>query len=448
MSALDRWREFRRAQRAALLASNHPHQVAESETTFSPTGLLADILPARRSGDDGEAGADGRPDGGRDQGLADGRDNRIDEGDDQERGRGQEQGRGRRYGQAGRPLNRQSPFYMGFVGGIGVLTALLLWQTLGRLTTVLTLVVIAFFLALTLNPLVEFLTSHGMRRGGAVAVVFAGVVAVFTLLGLVVVPPVITQGSDLAQKAPDYLDQILRSNFVKDLDRHYDVVDKIQAEFNKRITDGNFISQVFGGVLGVGAAVIGGIFQTFTVLVLTLFLLASFPRVKQGAYAIVPASRRPRVISLSEEIMRRTGSYAAGQVAVATINAICSWIMMLIVGIPYAAVLAVAVGFLGLIPMVGATIGASVVCLVAVFDEPKKAVIAIIYYVVYQQVENYVVAPRIMQRTVSVPGAVTVVAALAGGTLLGVLGALLAIPVAAGLLLLYEEVLLPRQRRH
>jgi predicted PurR-regulated permease PerM len=98
--------------------------------------------------------------------------------------------------------------------------------------------------------------------------------------------------------------------------------------------------------------------------------------------------------------------------------------------------------------MVGATIGASVVCLVAVFDEPRKAVIAIIYYVVYQQLENYVVAPRIMQRTVSVPGAVTVVAALAGGTLLGVLGALLAIPVAAGLLLLYEEVLLPRQRRH
>jgi predicted PurR-regulated permease PerM len=458
MSALDRWREFRRAQRAALLASNHPHQASESEPPSGPTGLLADLLPARRSGDDEANGAataasvatdrrgadsDGRPDAGPDDGRDDGQDDGEDRG-----AQGHEQGRGRRYGQAGRPLNRQSPFYMGFVGGIGVLTALLLWQTLGRLTTVLTLVVIAFFLALTLNPLVEFLTRHGLRRGGAVALVFAGVVAVFTLLGLVVVPPVITQGTDLAQKAPDYLDQILRSSFVKDLDQHYGVVDKIQDEFNKRITDGNFLSQVFGGVLGVGAAVIGGIFQTFTVLVLTLFLLASFPRVKQGAYAIVPASRRPRVISLSEEIMRRTGSYAIGQVAVATINAICSWIMMMIVGIPYAAVLAVAVGFLGLIPMVGATAGAAVVCLVAIFDEPKKAVIALIYYVVYQQVENYVVAPRIMQRTVSVPGAVTVVAALAGGTLLGVLGALLAIPVAAGLLLLYEEVLLPRQRRH
>jgi predicted PurR-regulated permease PerM len=122
--------------------------------------------------------------------------------------------------------------------------------------------------------------------------------------------------------------------------------------------------------------------------------------------------------------------------------------MMTIVDIPYAAVLAVAVGLLGLIPMVGATMGAVVVATVAVFDDPKKAVIAIVYFIIYQQTENYFVAPRIMQRTVSVPGAVTVVAALVGGALLGILGALLAIPAAAGLLLLYEEVLVPRQRRH
>ena len=145
--------------------------------------------------------------------------------------------------------------------------------------------------------------------------------------------------------------------------------------------------------------------------------------------------------------MRRVGSYAIGQVSIATLNAILSFVMMSLVGTPYAAVLAVSVGLLGLIPMVGATLGAVLVCLVAFFDEPQKAVIAGVYYLVYQQLENYLVAPRIMQRTVSVPGPVTVVAALAGGALLGVLGALLAIPVAAGLLLLYEEVLVPRQRR-
>jgi predicted PurR-regulated permease PerM len=427
MSVLDRWRDFRRAQRDALRASNHPHLHGEARP--STMELLADVLTPRHA-------AESDPDGA-------GAPLREDDAHEEDGGQG-----GHRFGRAGRPLNRQSPFYMGFVGALGVLSALLIWQVLGRLTTTITLVVVAFFLPLALNPLVEWLTRQSVARGLAVAVVFMGVVVVFALLGLLVVPPVVTQGSDLLQKAPDWIDQVLNSDFVRRLDREYDVVDRIQSEATKRLSDGNFISSVFGGVLGVGAAVVGGVFQTFTVLVLTLFLLASFPRVKQAAYAMVPASRRPRVMSLSEEIMRRTGSYAIGQVAVATINAVCSWIMMVVVGIPYAAVLAVAVGFLGLIPMVGATIGAAVVCTVALFDEPRKAVIALVYYVVYQQLENYVVAPRIMQRTVSVPGAVTVVAALAGGTLLGVLGALLAIPVAAGLLLLYEEVLLPRQRRH
>lgn len=146
--------------------------------------------------------------------------------------------------------------------------------------------------------------------------------------------------------------------------------------------------------------------------------------------------------------MRRTGAYAAGQGLVATLNALASYIMMTVVGVPYAAVLAVVVGLLGLIPMVGATLGALVVGVIALFTDPTKALVVGIYYVVYQQIENYVIVPRIMTSTVSVPGAVTIVAALAGGTLLGVIGALLAIPVAAGLLLLYEEVLLPRQRRH
>jgi predicted PurR-regulated permease PerM len=427
MSVLDRWRDFRRTQRAALRASNHPHDRSSSPV---PGDLLTDLLPES---------ADTSPFPDEAQQVA-AEESQSDVSPSHP------------FGRAGRPLNRQSPFYLGFVGAIGVLTALLLWQVMGRLATVITLVVVAFFLTLALNPLVETLTRRGVRRPGAVAVVFAGLVCVFALLGVVVVPPVINQGTQLVQAAPDWLDQVLKSRWVQDLDRHYDVVDKIQDEVNKRLTDSNFLGSVFGGVLGVGAAVIGGIFQAFTVLVLTLFLLASLPRVKQAAYAVVPASRRPRVISLSEEIMRRTGSYAIGQVGVATINALCSWIMMSIVGIPYAAVLAVAVGFLGLIPMVGATIGAGLVCLVALFDgsfqDFTKVLVAAIYYLVYQQVENYLVVPRVMQRTVSVPGAVTVVAALAGGTLLGVLGALLAIPVAAGLLLLYEEVLLPRQRRH
>jgi predicted PurR-regulated permease PerM len=353
--------------------------------------------------------------------------------------------RGRDYGTAGRPLNRQSPFYIGFIGALGVFVAYGLYRALGQLTQVITLLVVALFLTLTLNPLVEALNKRGMRRPLSVAVVFAGLLAVFTALGFVVVPPVAQQSDLLAESAPKYLNNLLSNQIIKDLDGQYHVLGKFQEEVEKLVTDSNFVSGVFGGVLGASKALASGFFAILTVLVLTLYFLSSLPRVKEAAYGMVPRSRRPRIVSLSEEIMRRVGSYAIGQVAVAAINAICSYLMMSIVGIEYAAVLAVVVGVLGLIPMVGATLGASVVCLVAVFDEPKKAVIALVYYVVYQQVENYVVAPKIMQRTISVPGAVTVIAALIGATLAGVLGALLAIPVAAGLLLIYEEVVLPRQ---
>jgi predicted PurR-regulated permease PerM len=177
-----------------------------------------------------------------------------------------------------------------------------------------------------------------------------------------------------------------------------------------------------------------------------MYFTASLPSVKASAYRLVPRSRRQRFTMIAEEISRRVGGYVIGQIAIATINGIASFIMMSIVGIPYPAVLAVTVGVLGLIPMVGASLGALVVLVVAAFDSWTATAVVAIYYLVYQQVENYVIVPRMMNRTVAVPGAVTVVAALAGATLLGVLGALMAIPVAAGLLLIYTEVVVPRQQ--
>jgi len=430
---LKRWSTFRREQRANLRASNvrspAPHE-GQGQPTEAVGALLTDTLPPLTADSGPQPGAlpvapDALP---------------LTPGTSEENGR-------RDYGTAGRPLNRQTPFYVGFVGALGVFAAYGLYRALGQLTQVITLLVIASFLTLTLNPLVEALGRRGLRRSLSVGIVFAGLVAAFTALGFVVIPPVAQQGGLLADNAPRYLNDLLANGFVRDLDSQYHVIGKLQAEVQKLVTNGNFMSGVFGGVLGAGKALASGFFAILTVLVLTLYFLSSLPRVKEAVYGLVPGSRRPRIRSLSEEIMRRVGSYAIGQVAVATINAILSYLMMSVVGIHYAAVLAVVVGVLGLIPMVGATIGAALVCLVAVFDEPQKAAIALVYYVVYQQVENYVVAPKIMQRTISVPGAVTVIAALVGATLAGVLGALLAMPVAAGLLLIYEEVVLPRQRQ-
>lgn len=422
-SPVTRWAEFRRRQLAALEESNRI--AAESLSGLEEEGAAAPAEP------DHGVGAPTSPDPHRTA--------PTDEGPGS--------GPAAPYGIVGRPLNRHSPFYLGFFGATGALLAVGFWQLAGRLTTTLTVLVVAFFLTLALNPLVDRLVDRGVRRAGSVAIVFSGVIVVFVLIGALVIPPVVEQGAQLAQMAPDYLQDVLNSRWLRELDKSYDVIDKVQEEITARMSDQQFLEGVLGGILGAGRAVLNGAFQVFTILVLTLYFMSSLPRVKQGAYAVVPASRRARVVSLSEEIMRRVGSYAIGQVAIATLNAVLSYVMMTLVGIPYAAVLAVTVGLLGLIPMIGATLGAVLVCIVAFFAEPNKALIAGVYYLVYQQVENYLVAPRIMQRTVSVPGPVTIVAALIGGALLGVLGALLAIPVAAGLLLLYEEVLVPRQRR-
>lgn len=340
-----------------------------------------------------------------------------------------------------------SPFMFGFFGALGVLTAWFLAQNVSRLSSVITFVLIAVFLTLALNPIVLSLTKRGFSRPAGVFTVFLGMVAVLGLLGWLVVPPIVQETSTLIERMPRYLDDLNTQPWVQQLDARYDISDRINTEIENRLQDSTFLSTIFGGVLGAAGWLAGGLIGAFTALVLTLYFLAALPTVKDAAYKIVPMSRRARVIGLAEEIMRRVGGYALGQVAVATINGTASWIMMSVLDVPYAAVLAVLVGILGLIPLVGATLGAVIVALVALSQGWVVTLVVLIYYVIYQQFENYVIVPRIMSRTVSVPGAVTVVAVFAGGTLMGVLGALIAIPVAAGLLLIYNEVVIPRQAR-
>jgi predicted PurR-regulated permease PerM len=351
-----------------------------------------------------------------------------------------------RFGTPGRPISRGHPFYLGFVGGLGLLVAYGLSRVVLQLSQVITLLVIALFFALGLDPVVRFLQARGMGRGAAVGVVFAGVIAVFVGFVAAVVPPVVSQATQLANQAPELLDSLLRSSLVRRLDEQYGIVSKASAELQSRLSDGNLLANLFGGVLGAGKAVLSGFFSAFTVLVLTLYFLASLRTLTETGYRLVPASRRDRVRLLGDEIIRRFGGYVAGQITVATINGFCTFLLLAVLRLPYGLVLALTVGLFGLIPLVGATIGAIVVVLVALFHSWQLGVVVTVYYLVYQQLENYVIAPRVMSRSVSVPGAVAMVSALAGGTLLGVVGALIAIPVAAGILLIVDEVWMPRQQ--
>jgi predicted PurR-regulated permease PerM len=351
------------------------------------------------------------------------------------------------FGKPGKPINRQGPLYIGFVGAIGVLLAWNLLKLVASLSGVLTLVGVAAFLAIGLDPLVRFLQRRGLGRGSAVAVVFIGVLAVFAGFIAAVVPTVVSQAGELTDSLPDTLDNLRRSSVISSLDRDYGIISNASDQLRQRLSDGGTVMSLFGGVLGAGRAVLSGFVSTFTVLVLTLYFLASLNTIAAASYRMVPASRRDRVRALGDEIIRRIGGYVAGQVAVATINAVCTFILLSILDVPYSLVLAITVGILGIIPLVGATLGAIIVVLVGLFQSWQVGAILAVYYLIYQQVENYLIAPRIMSRTVSVPGAVALIAALAGAALLGVLGALIAIPIAAAILLVLQEVTIPRQDR-
>ena len=352
------------------------------------------------------------------------------------------------FGQPGQPVNRAHPFFIGFMGALGVLTAYVLLTLLGRLSNVLTIIAVALFLSLGLEPVVAFFQRRGLPRGLAVAAVFVAVIAAVVGFAWAVVPTVVTQAGELTQNLPQLVEEVENSALVQRLDREYGIVDNLSTQLQERLANGETVLQLFGGVFGAGLAVVSGAFSTLTVLVLMLYFTASLRVTTEAAYRLVPASRRPRVQLLGDEIIRRIGGYILGQVAVATINGVCTYVLLNVLRLPYALVLSIAVGILGLIPLVGATLGAVIVISVALFHSWQYAVVVAVYYIVYQQIENYLIAPKIMQRTVAVPGFVTVIAALAGGTLMGVIGALIAIPVAAGILLIIQEVLVPRQERH
>jgi predicted PurR-regulated permease PerM len=304
------------------------------------------------------------------------------------------------------------------------------------------LVVVAFFLAAGLNPSVEFLQRRGLRRSVATTVVIviaAGAVALF----IVAIVPVITdQVRALTDNAPMWLDQLQRNRQVQELNDEYDVIDKAKDY----VANGDFISTLFGGVLGFGLKILSAVFNAFIIIVLTLYFLASLNTTTHAIYKLAPASRRDRVTKLGDKVIHNIGGYVSGAFIVALCAGFSSLVFLWFTEVrEYAVALAFVVAVLDIIPMIGATLGAIVVTAIAFATDIKSGIACVIFFVIYQQLENYVIYPRVMSRSVDLPGAVIVIAALIGAGLLGVIGALLAIPTAAAVLLIIREVVVRRQ---
>jgi predicted PurR-regulated permease PerM len=345
-------------------------------------------------------------------------------------------------GSPGKPLPRHSPFFLGFFGAAGALLAIFLGQRILAISSVLILVVVAMFLAVGLNPLVEILMRRGLRRSWAVLVVISGVIAVLGLFVLAVAPVVTEQITKITDNAPQWLDQLQHNKTVRHLDAKYDVISKLKDYIGK----GGLAQKVFGGAVGIGLKVVSTVLNAFIVVVLMLYFLASLPTIKRSFYDLAPASRRERVALLGDQILRNIGSYVLGAFVVAMCAGLSSLVFLLIVGLgAYAVALAVVVALLDVIPMIGATLGAVVVTAIGFATSPSTGLACLVFYVAYQQFENYVIYPKVMARSVDIPGSLIVIAALIGASLLGVVGALLAIPTAAAILLLVREIVLPRQ---
>ena len=341
------------------------------------------------------------------------------------------------FGEVGRPFDRDSPFFVGFIGAIGAACAIALAYTVVAAAQVLVLLGLAFFIAVGLDPVVLWMYRRGAPRWAAVASVAMLVVVVVAGFLALAVPLVTEQASKLSSELPRYLHELDQSSpaFGK-LDGKFHIAKGLQ----KLLHHGGSLESV----VGLGKILLGFISSFVLVAMVAVYLLIDMPRVRRSVYLLAPRSRRARMVLLTDEIFDRVGGYVLGNLLLSLIAAALTIVWALIFGIPYALLQGLLVGLLDLIPIIGSTVGGIIVSVVALTVSVPVAIATAVFYIFYRFLEDYLLTPRIMRRTVSVPGLVTVIATVIGGALLGILGALVAIPVAAAIKLLHDEIALPR----
>jgi predicted PurR-regulated permease PerM len=321
-----------------------------------------------------------------------------------------------------------------------VIAVLLVLYLLYLLRRPLGWLAIAGFVAVALSGPVNYLDRH-MRRGFAITIVYIGLLLLPIGLAALVIPPVVTEVGDFAQNAPQYvrdINEFIDNNErLREIDEKYDIGQQLQeraAELPNRIGDA-------ASLLGdIGLGLVNSIFALVTILILTAFMLGSGARWREAILAYQPPDRAARLRRVSERVATAVAGYVAGALAQAAIAGFTSYIVMWILGVPFRGPLAVLIALLDLIPLVGATIGAIIVGIVTLFvDFPTATIVWAIWSILYQQVENTVIQPRIQARAVDVQPFFILVAVLFGSTLLGVVGALVAVPAAASLQIVIRE---------
>jgi predicted PurR-regulated permease PerM len=338
------------------------------------------------------------------------------------------------------------PYAAGFFLTLGGLTAILLGLALSNLSTVLIYIAIALFIALALDPLVRRLVRRGISRVWAIVIVFGGLAVILAAALWLIIPPVVRQIEQFVTDIPNFINDLINSDAVRWVETNFgDSLGEILQEVQKFFTDPANLTAIGGGLLQVGVNIATGISGAIIVLVLSLYFLASLPSMKNTLVRLTPARSRETVSEMTGQITDSVGGYLAGMVVLALCNAVFAFIVLAILQQPFAALLAALAFGITLIPLVGSVLFWATATVLTLIVDPLSGAIFAGIYLVYMQVEAYLLTPRVMNRTISVPGSLVVIGALVGGTLLGLLGALVAIPVTASVLLIVKQIIIPRQ---
>lgn len=327
-----------------------------------------------------------------------------------------------------------------------VLAAAIVLQVLWVTRSVIIWVLIALFLAMALNPAVEFLVRRGMRRGAAVGIVFVGAILLIVGIAATFVPTLVREVNDLADAVPGYLDDLTRGRGkLGFLEREYQIVEKAREAIEK---------SGVGGVLGLSTtaltitkSILNAVIALVTIAFLTLFMLLEGPAWIERVYGLIAEPAQPRWRKVGGDIYRTVGGYVTGNLAISLVAGTASTTVLLVLGVPYAVALGLIVGLLDLIPLAGATIAAVIVSAVGFLHSTTAGIVLVIFFVLYQQLENHVLQPLVYGRTVQLSPLIVLVAVLMGAELAGVIGALGAIPVAGAIQVIVLDWLEHRRRR-
>lgn len=338
------------------------------------------------------------------------------------------------------------PLVSGFTVALGVILAIALSATVASLSTVLISVFLGMFLALGLDPAVQALERRGLRRALGIAIVAVAFLALMLVILFVVIPATVRQFITALEAAPEAIAAMQGAEWYLALEQNLGVdLGAVIAEGVKSVTNISSFLAISGGVLRAGFGIVGAISSFVMVVVLTLYFVSSLSAMKQTVANLVPAYQRKRFSELLEQITGSVGAVVAGGVTLSTFNALVVLVIQLLIGSSVPAVMAIAAFFITLVPLIGSLIFLLIGTVGALFISPGAAVVFLVLYFIYIQLEAYFVTPRVMGRAVAVPAVLVIIGAMVGATLMGLLGALVAIPITASILIIIRQVVIPRQ---